>query len=406
MYLIRGEVTVMPAPGGSGKTAIAVGMAVEVTTAGSGKERLGEKVFGQNLTAVYFSGEESTNELRRRICAFCLQHGVPEPEIARLLIAGADDERVAAICFFEIDKRGRTTFNDTGFASLEAALQKLRPALVVLDPLVTFCGSGSVSENSAVAPMMKKLKALALAYDCAILLLHHTKKGGQSGDVEAALGAVSLPNLSRCGIMPVPMTEDDARAVGVLPSERGPYIKLVNAKQNFVPRSTESPWYELHNIELPNAEPPIYPHGDRVQAVTRVILPFASSATRAGSDPTVKKALLNLIDRGKAVNGQVYPYSPSLAGKDNDRLLLNDAKEAVTEATAPREWHPGDLEAVIGRAITSMLHDGWLLKDQVKNITPNPGPYGRRQGLKVVWAKTPWPQPQAADEVSEDGPQE
>jgi hypothetical protein len=31
--------------------------------------------------------------------------------------------------------------------------------------------------------------------------------------------------------MPVSMTEEDAKAVGILPSERSPYIKLVNAKQ-------------------------------------------------------------------------------------------------------------------------------------------------------------------------------
>jgi hypothetical protein len=73
------------------------------------------------------------------------------------------------------------------------------------------------------------------------------------------------------------------RNPGSLPSERSPYIKLVNAKPNFTPRSTESPWYELRNIELPNPEPPIYPHGDRVQAVARVTLPFKSSAVAASS---------------------------------------------------------------------------------------------------------------------------
>jgi hypothetical protein len=96
MYLLRGEVTVMPAPGGSGKTASVVGMAVEIATAG---ERLGEKVFGQNLTVIYLSGEESSEELRRRFWAFCLLHDIPEPEIARMLKAGTDDKRVQAMVF-------------------------------------------------------------------------------------------------------------------------------------------------------------------------------------------------------------------------------------------------------------------------------------------------------------------
>jgi RecA-family ATPase len=331
MYLIRGEVTVMPAPGGTGKTASVVGMAVEIATAGG---RLGEKVFGQNLTTIYFSGEESSNELRRRFWAFCLLHNIPEPEITRLLKAGTDDKRVQAMVFLQADDRGRTVLNAAGFLSLEAALQQLRPDLIVIDPLIAFCGDGSVNDNSAMAQVMKKLKALAISYDCAVLLVHHTRKGGQSGDAEAALGAVSIVNLARCAVMPVPMTEEDAKNVGILPSERNPYIKLVNAKPNFTPRSNESPWYELRNVELPNPEPPIYLYGDRVQAVERVKLPFTSRAMAASDEQTVKRALLDLIDRGKIVNEQAYPYSPSFAGKDNDRLLLNDAMEAVAPANS------------------------------------------------------------------------
>jgi hypothetical protein len=42
-YLIRGEITVLAAPGGVGKTALATGIAVEIAT---GIELLGEKIYG------------------------------------------------------------------------------------------------------------------------------------------------------------------------------------------------------------------------------------------------------------------------------------------------------------------------------------------------------------------------
>jgi hypothetical protein len=42
-----------------------------------------------------------------------------------------------------------------------------------------------------------------------------------------------------------------------------------------------------------------------------------------------------------------------------------------------------------------MLAAGWLLKDQVKNLTADPGPYRKGSGLKVVWAATPWPKADA-----------
>jgi hypothetical protein len=59
---------------------------------------------------------------------------------------------------------------------------------------------------------------------------------------------------------------------GVSASERFKYFKLADVKSNLAPLSAEAPWYELASVELPNAEPPTYPHGDRVQAVKRAHL--------------------------------------------------------------------------------------------------------------------------------------
>jgi hypothetical protein len=51
------------------------------------------------------------------------------------------------------------------------------------------------------------------------------------------------------------------------------------------------------------------------------------------------------------IDGQSYPYSPSMAGAQKARAPLDDAVAAVRDATAPRQWHPGDLEAATKRAI-------------------------------------------------------
>jgi hypothetical protein len=62
--------------------------------------------------------------------------------------------------------------------------------------------------------------------------------------------------------MPAPIT--DADKVGILPSERPQYFKLVDAKSNLVPRAAGAPLYRLQSVELPNPEPPLYPNGDNV----------------------------------------------------------------------------------------------------------------------------------------------
>ena len=66
------------------------------------------------------------------------------------------------------------------------------------------------------------------------------------------------------------------------------------------------------------------------------------------------------------IDGQSYPYSPSPAGANNARSLLDDAMAAVAEATAPRAWKPGDLKAVTERAIANRgPKDGRLFEEEI-----------------------------------------
>ena len=144
--------------------------------------------------------------------------------------------------------------------------------------------------------------------------------------------------------MPVTLSEDEATKLGVLPSERLRYFKLVDAKSNLVVRSDDPTLYRLHSIELPNAEPPIYPLGDNFQAITRVQLPLQNSGMGSTDQEKIRQAILNVVDRGKEIDGRLYPYSPSAAGADTTRALLPDAIAAAQAATAPTavlSWRPG-----------------------------------------------------------------
>ena len=120
-----------------------------------------------------------------------------------------------------------------------------------------------MNDNAVMALVIRELKRLATKFDCAVLVVHHTRKGADDGNAEAISGASATVNLARRAIMPVPMTEKEASNFGVLPSERFRYFKLVDAKSNLAPRSADSPWYRLHSVELPNPEPPVYPYGDQ-----------------------------------------------------------------------------------------------------------------------------------------------
>ena len=187
--------------------------------------------------------------------------------------------------------------------------------------------------------------------------------------------------------MPVTMTKEEVELYpGILPSDRSRYFKVVDAKSNLAPHSGDTPWYELCNVELPNPEPPIYPNGDRVQAIVRVNLAALNHASHTADDQKVRRAILDVVERGKTIGGQLYPYSPSVAGAHNERALMDDATEAVANATAPRGWRADDLKAITARTIGSMKSEGWL----VEEVISSKGRFRRGHGLKVDWSRTPW----------------
>ena len=387
-YLIRGEITYEAAPGGVGKTAHTIGMAVELAT---GIEILGEKIWRNDLKVLYINAEDSRAEINRRVSAFYRAHA---PKLAgcnldRLSVVGVDDPRIKSLSFLRVNEKGATILNEAGVGVLETALEALRPGLLVLDPLVAFCGGGNMNDNAVMAVVSRELKRLATKFDCAILILHHTRKGSRgsdpAGEAEEISGASSIVNLARRAITLKQMTEPETKLLGVMPSEKWQYLKLVDAKSNLAPRSADSPWYRLHSIELPNPEPPIYPHGDSVQAIARVHLPLLTSAAATADDQKIRDAILSLVDHGKMIDGQSYPYSPSLAGAQNARSLLDDAMTAVANATAPRQWHPGDLKTVTERAIAKMKEDGLLVEGQM----PSTGRFRRALTLRVDQSRIP-----------------
>jgi hypothetical protein len=116
-------------------------------------------------------------------------------------------------------------------------------------------------------------------------------------------------------------------------------------------------------------------------------------------DQKIKRAIVDVINQGKVIDAKPYPYSPSTSGAKNQRALLDQAMAAVANATAPRQWIPCDLQAVVERSIHSMSADGWLVEEEI-----TAGRFRRGRALRVDWTRTPWPKagtgpaPQAVEE--------
>ena len=234
--LVRGEITILGSPGGVGKSSLAIGMGVSIV---AGQELLDEKIRGNGLKVLLINAEDSTDEIRRRIWAFSLAHSVAEVNVSRLYLAGADDPRVQRLSFLRTNQKGYSELDTAGLAELRSALQSLAPDVIILDPLVALCTHGNMNDNPSMSLVMRALKGLAAEFDCAILIVAHTSKAGEAGAANAVSGAASIVNLARRAIMPVTLSAEEAIPLGILLSERLRHFKLIDAKSNLAPRSTD-----------------------------------------------------------------------------------------------------------------------------------------------------------------------
>jgi hypothetical protein len=307
---------------------------------------------------------------------------VLEPELLRLHVAGTDQAGVQAISLLRTNPKNVSELDSSGLAAFQSLLRDLRPDHVVLDPLFALCSNGNINDNSSMSLVIRALKRLAIEFDCAILIVHHTRKGGDAGSAEAISGASSIVNLARRVIMPVTLTATEALKLNIV-SEHWRYFKVVDAKTNLAPRGIDPPLYRLQSVGLQNAEPPTYPHGDNVQAVVRVQLPIQGGGTGASDSQKIRRAIIKLIHDGKEIDGTSYPYSPTSAGADNFRALLPDAIAAARAAIAPQQRSSADLAVVVKAIIKDLRKEKVLVSRPIEELLSNPGPFRRVKGLKV-----------------------
>jgi hypothetical protein len=256
--LLRGYVSVLVAPGGVGKTGYAMGVALCLAT---GQPLFGEKIF-ERVNVAVLNLEDPMDELERRLAALMIRHKVHRDDVeGRYYLYSSDDRRLTI-----------ATLSNDGFEILhpdeEAIIREIQAhdiGALVIDP---FAESHDLEENSN--PQMVKAAAawrrIARATGCAILLLHHVRKGTAS-DMDAARGAKALTDSARVGILLSTMTQDEAEEFGIPVEDRFGYVRLDDAKSNMARKAATARWFELETIELGNVTI-AYPSGDRVAAVS------------------------------------------------------------------------------------------------------------------------------------------
>jgi hypothetical protein len=252
-FLIRRFVSVLGAPGGTGKTAyaIAVGLAVAL-----GRPLVEEPVHSTGAVWIY-NLEDPREELLRRVQAALIAHGIrPAAMTGRLYLdSGRDQPLILAVRLPD----GSTVATPLADA-LIAELIRREVRLLIVDPFVK---SHRLEENrnEQVDFAATLWSRVADAAGCAVLLVHHFRKGGVAGDADAFRGASALVDAARAAVALRSMDDGEAERFGIPEEERWFYVRADNAKLNLAPRPLDATWLQLRSITLPN--------GDHVQAIAR-----------------------------------------------------------------------------------------------------------------------------------------
>jgi hypothetical protein len=238
-HYMRGVVTATVAPGGFGKTTLALFEAITMALEGN-------RVW-------YISGEDDKVEIDRRIAAHCKFYN-----IASLPNLFVDDKMSFP---FKIAKSGRVgpDFDQPRLLAFEAAIERNGINVVILDPFVAF---HLLSENDTAAmdALIKRLAEICTHRNICIEISHHVRKPG-IGQVEItvydARGAAAIVNAVRSCRVLNHMTIEEAQRAQIPPDQRTRYLRVDSGKRNMAPPE-KARWHRLMSIQIAN--------GDNVQA--------------------------------------------------------------------------------------------------------------------------------------------
>jgi AAA domain len=252
--------------GGGGKSSL---VAVEAVAMASMKCLLGTVVPPKALRVWYYNLEDPLDELQRRFAAICLHYKITAEDLGdRLFLSsGRDSELVIAY-----DERGSFKTATPTVDALNEEIKNKQIDVLIVDP---FVGAHGVSENDngKINAVFRQWRMIAEANNCAVELVHHTRKGqfGQGEiTVDDTRGAGAFSAATRSLRVLNTMTKEEARKAGV--ENHRSHFRVDNGKNNFAAPAESSSWHRIVGVHLGNGER----GGDSVGVVTAWDWPDAS----------------------------------------------------------------------------------------------------------------------------------
>lgn len=230
--LTPGNVGIISAAGGTGKTMFGLALAAAVA---AGSDLFGRWSVGSPGDVVYLNGDDDDPEIHRRANALATATNLTGDEMDRIQSIGvsADPPRVM-VC--GTDRSGiAQSQKDEIAAIVQMVLSRPRPRLLILDPMRKFHALEENS-NTDMEQYVTLWGRIAKELHIGVILIHHTGKSavlnGQSNIQQSARGASAIVDQARWHITLSGLSAQSAGGLGIPENEIRNYLIATCAKIN------------------------------------------------------------------------------------------------------------------------------------------------------------------------------
>lgn len=242
-HYIRRFASLTVAPGGLGKSLLALAEMIAIAT---GRPILGVQP-AERQKVVYYNAEDPLDEIKRRVLAICQHHGIDQKELVGWLHIASGREIDLILASGEAGE-----IVEAAFQAVTNWHQKVGAAVYCFDPLANM--TESPETNDVFRRLGKRMSRLADDLDCAIDVVHHTRKlGGREAEVEDSRGGGALVGAVRAARALNPMTADEAAKAG-LETHIDHFRIEAGGKNNLARSPAKATWFRRVSVELPNGD--------------------------------------------------------------------------------------------------------------------------------------------------------
>jgi hypothetical protein len=254
--LVRRFLTVTIAPGGVGKSSLIAGEALAMA---SGRDLLGVQPM-RRLRVWLWNLEDPQEETTRKVQAAAKHFHLTADDVVERLFVNSGRDHALVIAK---ENRGGTIVFRPVIDNLVQQIKEHAIDVVIIDPFVS-CHEVFENDNSAIDIIAKEWSRVAELANCAIHLVHHTRKAPAGTEVttDSSRGAKALTDAARVARALNQMTEEEGTKAGV--ENHRLFFRAFNDKANLAPPVTVSDWFRLASVFLDNGPA----GGDSVGVVT------------------------------------------------------------------------------------------------------------------------------------------